>query len=63
MRPDCMRRLVVPAEVYETVRTTEDRFLVASGHEGSDRILVGTERYSVVAAADIAPAEALPATA
>lgn len=55
----CMARVDVPREVYEKVRLSPSRFLVAAGHEHDDRLVVGTDAYSVVA---VAPAlAAVPA--
>jgi hypothetical protein len=59
---DCMERLHVPGEVYETVRLTADRYLVAAGHERDDRIVAGAGPYSVVKVRADARAQALPAT-
>ncbi|MDX6413383.1 MAG: hypothetical protein QOH23_793 [Gaiellaceae bacterium] len=48
---DCMTRMDVPREVYEKVRVSPDRFLVVAGHEHADRLVAGSDAYSVVAAA------------
>ena len=50
--PDCLERVDVPAEVYEDVRSDEQRFLVASGHEQfeHDGIVAEGRTYCVVAA-------------
>jgi hypothetical protein len=47
---DCMTRVDVPREVYEKVRVSPDRFLVVAGHEHDDRLVAGSDAYSVVAA-------------
>jgi hypothetical protein len=49
--------------VYETVRTTPGRYLVVSGHEHEDRLVLGAAAYSVVTVAgDFEPVAAeLPA--
>jgi hypothetical protein len=44
----CMSRVDVPREVYEKVRVSQGRFLVVAGHEHDDRLVAGTEAYSVV---------------
>jgi hypothetical protein len=51
----CMTRVDVPRDVYETVRLSADRFLVIAGHEHEDRVVDGTDAYSVVATAVAAP--------
>jgi hypothetical protein len=56
-----MQRLHIPGDVYETVRLTADRYLVAAGHERDDRIVAGAGAYSVVKAQAGAQAQALPA--
>jgi hypothetical protein len=45
---DCMERLEIPGEVYEQVRVTADRYLVAAGHERADRVVVGADEYRVI---------------
>jgi hypothetical protein len=49
-RPGCAKRMNVPVRVYETVRQTGDRFLVAPGHEhpGRERVTKSGETYRVV---------------
>ncbi|MDQ2911197.1 MAG: hypothetical protein M3R39_09315 [Actinomycetota bacterium] len=59
---DCMQRLQIPGEVYEKVRATADRYLVAPGHERGDRIVTGAGDYSVVTVVAEPPRQALPAT-
>ncbi len=58
---DCMQRLQIPGEVYEKVRATADRYLVAAGHEREDRIVAGAGDYSVVTGGAEPPLQALPA--
>ena len=36
--------------MYETVRTIAGRYLVVSGHEHDDRLVLGAAAYSVVTA-------------
>jgi hypothetical protein len=45
---DCMKRLQIPGEVYETVRVTTDRYLVAAGHERDDAVIAGADEYRVI---------------
>jgi hypothetical protein len=57
---DCMARLQVPGDVYEKVRATADRYVVAAGHERNDRIVVGAGDYSIVTVYTETPPQALP---
>jgi hypothetical protein len=45
---NCMKRLEIPGEVYEKIRATADRYLVAAGHERDDRVVAGADEYRVI---------------
>ena len=46
---DCMERVRVPIEVYETVRQHGRRFLVRPGHEGGfERVVEEADGYVIV---------------
>jgi hypothetical protein len=48
---DCVRRVEVSASVYEELRTEQDRFVVAPGHERPEheRVIAKEEHHLVVA--------------
>jgi hypothetical protein len=58
-RPECYERFEVPASLYDGVRTSANRFAVASGHHREDAIVSSGLGFDVVdasAAARRAPA-------
>ena len=48
-RGDCLERLEVPSAVYDEIRSELDRFVVAPGHEGEERVVAEDAAYRIVA--------------
>jgi len=48
-RADCLVRFEVQSSVYEEIRVEVDRFVVAAGHEGEERVVSSGTAYRVVA--------------
>jgi hypothetical protein len=50
-RSDCVERLDVPVPVWQELRRSEDRYVVADGHEdGAERVLASDAGYAVIRA-------------
>jgi hypothetical protein len=49
-RPDCLERVIVPLDEYESLRTHADRFVLVFGHEQPevDRVIDIGDDYVVV---------------
>jgi hypothetical protein len=48
-RGDCLERLEVTSSVYEEIRRELERFVVAPGHEGTERVVAEGPEYRIVA--------------
>jgi hypothetical protein len=53
-RGDCLERFEVLSSAYEEIRLEVDRFVVAAGHEGAERVVSGEGAYLVVALEPVA---------
>jgi len=46
--PTCVNRVALRSEVYEEVRTGQQRFVVAPGHEQPHDVVVTNDGYRIV---------------
>jgi hypothetical protein len=46
--PTCVSRVALPSQVYEELRGSRQRFVVAPGHEEPERVVATNDGYRIV---------------